>query len=48
MDKKEAGQIFDAAIYALLEVECAALLPHVTVLSGGQMRKDGGGKLNAY
>ena len=48
MDKNEAGQIFDGAIYKLLEVECAALLPHVTVLSGGQMRKDGGGKLNAY
>ena len=48
MDKNEAGQIFDGAIYKLLEVECAALSPHVTVLSGGQMRKDGGGKLNAY
>jgi hypothetical protein len=48
MDKNEAGQIFVGAIYKLLEVECAALLPHVTVLSGGQMRKDGGGRLNAY
>ena len=47
-DKKEAGQILDAAIYALLEVEIAALLPHVAVLSGGQMRKEGAGKLNAY
>ena len=48
MDANEAGQIIDAKIYALLMVECAALEPHVTVLSGGQMRKDGGGKLNAY
>ena len=44
MDKNEAGQIIDGAIYKLLEAECAALEPHVTVLSGGQMRKDGGGK----
>ena len=48
MDKNEAGQIIDGAIYRLLEAECKALEPHVTVLSGGQMRKDGGGKLNAY
>ena len=48
MDKNEAGQIIDGAIYRLLEVECSALEPHVAVLSGGQMRKDGGGKLNAY
>ena len=48
MDASEGGQIIDAEIYALLVVECAALEPHVTVLSGGQMRKDGGGKLNAY
>ena len=48
MDKNEAGQIIDGAIYNLLEAECAALEPHVTALSGGQMRKDGGGKLNAY
>ena len=48
MDAEEAGQIIDGKIYATLKVECAALLPHLTVLSGGQMRKDGGGKLNAY
>ena len=48
MDKNEAGQILDGAIYKLLEAECEALEPHVTVLSGGQVRKDGGGKLNAY
>ena len=48
MVESEAGQIIDAKIYGLLEVECAALEPHVTVLSGGQMRKDGGRKLNAY
>ena len=48
MDKNEAGQIIDGAIYKLLEAECAALEPHVTVLSGGQIRKEGGGKLNAY
>ena len=47
-DEDEAGQILDSKIYAKLKVECAALLPHVTVLSGGQMRKEGGGKLNAY
>ena len=48
IDKNEAGQILDGAIYKLLKAECEALEPHVTVLSGGQMRKDGGGKLNAY
>ena len=48
MDKNEAGQIIDGAIYKLLEAECSALEPHVTVLSGGQMRKDGGGRINAY
>ena len=48
MDKNEAGHIIDGAIYKLLEAECAKLKPHVTVLSGGQIRKDGVGKLNAY
>ena len=48
MDKNEAGQIIDGAIYKLLEAECAKLEPHVTVLSGGRIRKEGGGKLNAY
>ena len=46
MDENEGGQILDGAIYKLLKVERAALEPHLTVLSGGQMRKDGGG--NAY
>ena len=48
LDPTEAGQIFDGSIYKLLKAECEALEPHVTVLSGGQMRKEGGGKLNAY
>ena len=48
IDTNEAGQILDGAIYKVLEAECAALSPHVTVLSGGQMRREGGGKLNAY
>ena len=47
MDAEEAGRILDGKIYKLLEEECAPLLPHVTVLSGGQMRKEGGVKLNA-
>ena len=48
MNDDEAGQILDGKIYANVKVECVALLPHLTVLSGGQMRKDGGGRLNAY
>ena len=48
MDEKEAGQIIDGAIYKLLKAECEELEPHVTVLSGGQMKKEGGGRLNAY
>ena len=48
MDKDEAGQIIDAKIYTVLEAECALLEPHVTLLSGGQMQREGGGKLNAY
>ena len=48
MDAEEAGQIIDGQIYASVKAECTELLPHLTVLSGGQMRKDGGGRLNAY
>ena len=48
MDTNEAGQIIDAKIYSLLAAECALLEPHVNLLSGGQMHKEGGGKLNAY
>ena len=48
MNDDEAGQIIDGKIYALLRVEWASLEQHVTVLSGGQMRKENGGKLNAY
>ena len=48
MDKNEAGHIIDAAIYRLLVTECEALEPHVALLSGGQMKKEGGGRLNAY
>ena len=48
MNDDEDGQILDNQIYASVKVECVALLPHLTVLSGGQMRKDGGGRLNAY
>ena len=48
MDEKEAGQIIDGAIYKALKAECEELEPHVTVLSGGQMKKEGGGRLNAY
>ena len=44
----EAGQILDQKIYAKIKREVDELLPHVQVLSGGQMRKEGGGKLNAY
>ena len=44
----EAGQIFDKKIYTKMKEECAQLLPHLIVLSGGQMRKEGGGRLNAY
>ena len=48
MNDDEAGQILDGQIYASVKAECTELLPHLTVLSGGQMRKDGGGRLNAY
>ena len=44
----EAGQILDQKIYAAIKKEIEELLPHVQTLSGGQMRKEGGGKLNAY
>ena len=48
MDENEAGQIIDGAIYKALKAECEVLEPHVIVLSGGQMKKEGGGRLNAY
>lgn len=48
LDEDEAGEIFAPAIYANVKKEAEALLPHLQVLSGGQMRKEGGGKLNAY
>ena len=48
MNDDEAGQILDGQIYASVKAECTELLPHLTVLSGGQMRKEGGGRLNAY
>ena len=44
----EAGQILDQKIYTKIKTEIEDLLPHVQTLSGGQMRKEGGGKLNAY
>ena len=47
-DEGEAGQLFDSKIYAKVKAEATELRPHVLVLSGGQMRKEGGGKLNAY
>ena len=48
LDENEAGQLFDSKIYANVKAEAMELRPHVLVLSGGQMRKEGGGKLNAY
>jgi hypothetical protein len=45
---EEAGQILDRKIYAKIKTEIDVLLPHVQTLSGGQMRKEGGGRLNAY
>ena len=42
LDEDEAGQILDSKIYANLKAECVVLLPHVNVLSGDQMRKEGG------
>ena len=45
---EEAGQILDQKIYTKIKTEIEVLLPHVQTLSGGQMRKEGGGRLNAY
>ena len=47
MNDDEVGQIFDSQIYASVKAENTELLPHLTVLSGGQVHKEGGGRLNA-
>ena len=48
MKDDETGRILDRQIYDNVKATCTELLPYLNVLSGGQMRKDGGGRLNAY
>ena len=47
MNETDAGQILDREIFDAMVTEGNELLPHVLVLSGGQMQK-ATTKLNAY
>ena len=44
---EDVRELWDAKVYAAFKAEAIKLLPHLKVLSGGQMRKDDK-KLNAY
>ena len=47
MEEEEAGQLLDRTTFDAMVVEAKGLLPHITVLSGGQMQK-ATTKSNAY
>ena len=44
---EQFGELLNAKVYDNIKVEANELLPHLRVLSGGQMRKEAA-KLNAY
>ena len=47
MDENDAGQLLDRDISDAMVIEAKASVPHITVLSGGQMQK-ATTKFNAY
>ena len=47
-EEQDARQLLDKKIFDAIKKAADELMPHVKVLSGGQMRKEGGGRLNAY